>query len=141
FNFFTVCFIALAAFFGSTFFIPYFGLVFAVMLMVAFSVATFCISYYLNHITEKSIRATVLSFKSMALNLGYGLIGFLYALLVAYLRKTPEMADDKDLLFEAGIGYFPWYFLAGMVFVVLFALWRCPGPTKAFRSIEQEDKG
>ena len=132
FNFFTLSAIALAAFYGCTFFIPYFGLVFVVMLFVAFSVLSFGISYYLNHITEKSIRATVLSFKSMALNLGYGSIGFLYALLVAYLRKTPELTADKDLLFRGAVDYFPWYFVIGIGFVFLFALWRCPSPTKAF---------
>ena len=140
FNFFFICFVALLGFIGATFFVPYIGLLFVILLFVAFSILAFCISYYLNHITKSSIRATVLSFKSMALNLGYGLIGFLYALLVAYLRNNPELAVDKDLLFKAGTGYFPWYFVAGAVCVVLFALWRCPHPTKAFREMDRGEK-
>lgn len=138
FNFFAICTVALLGFYGSTFFIPYWGLLFVIMLFVAFSVTTYCISYYLNHVSEKSRRATVLSFKGMALNLGYGFIGWLYALLGKYLREDPTLTTDKDAHFMAGMGYFPIYFAIGTVAVVLFALWRCPKPTQTFREMGGE---
>jgi len=69
----------------------------------------------------------------MALNLGYGLTGCHYAILVAYLRKSPELAEDKDLLFMAAIKYSPGHFLVGAIGVGLFALWRCSRLTQAFR--------
>jgi MFS family permease len=137
FNFFTVCTIATIGFIGATFFVPYVGLIFSILLFMAFSITMFALSYYLNHITEKSMRATVLSFKGMAGNLGYAFIGWMYALLSSYLRNEPALANDKDALFKATIGYFPWYFVTGIVLVVLLAFWRCPRPTKSFKDMEE----
>ena len=140
FNFFVITAIALVGFFGAKFFIPYYGVVFSVMLFMAFSITVFAVSYYLNHITDKTMRATVLSFKGLAFNLGYGLIGWLYAMLGYYLRENPNLADDKDAHFMAGFGYFPGYFIVGSVAVILFTLWKCPRPTKSFHSIEQPEE-
>ena len=75
FIFYVISAIALVGFFGAKFFIPYYGVIFSVLLFTVFSITMFAVSYYLNHITEKTMRATVLSFKSLAFNLGYGLIG------------------------------------------------------------------
>ncbi len=132
FNFFTIVGISLVGFFGASFFFPYVGLVFVVMLFIAFSILTFALSYYLNQVTTKSIRATVLSFKGMALNIGYGLIGVLYALLGAHLRGDPDLAADPDALFMRSIAWFPWYFAAGAALVVLLSLVRCPNINRVF---------
>ena len=137
FNFFTVCTIGMAGFIGATFLVPYLGLIFAILTFVAFSITTFCLSYYLNHVTRKSMRATVLSFKGMACNLGYAFIGWLYAILGSYLKQgDPTLENDVDALFAETLVYFPYYFAAGIVGVVLIALWRCPRPTKAFRELD-----
>ena len=53
---------------------------------------SFFTSHYLNLITESHQRATVLSFKGMAFNLAYGLIGFLFALLITRLREGGSAA-------------------------------------------------
>ena len=102
------------------------------MLFIAFSILTFALSYYLNQVTTKSIRATVLSFKGMALNVGYGLIGVLYALLGAHLRGDPDLAADPDALFMRSIAWFPWYFAAGTVLVVLLSLVRCSNINRVY---------
>jgi MFS family permease len=47
----------------------------------------FFLSYYLNALVESSRRATVLSFKSVAFNLGYGLVSLLFAFLLRALRN------------------------------------------------------
>jgi hypothetical protein len=47
----------------------------------------FFLSYYLNALVESSRRATVLSFKSVAFNLGYGFVSLLFALLLGALRN------------------------------------------------------
>jgi len=79
----------------------------------------FCTSYYLNQAAEKSIRATLLSFKGLALNLGYGGIGILYALLVAHLRTNPELATDSGLLFQSAANWFaPWFVITVLVVVL-----------------------
>ncbi|MGY8674200.1 MAG: MFS transporter [Verrucomicrobiia bacterium] len=111
--------------------IPYVGLVFSYLLFAAFSMTMFAISFYLNNEAEQSNRATLLSFKGLAFNLGYGVIGLLYAGLVQHLRKNPELAVDPNLLFKAGLGWFPYYFAAGMAVVVVFALLRPCSPRPA----------
>jgi MFS family permease len=140
FNFFLVCTIAMIGFIGATFFVPYIGLIFAILMFVAFSITMFALSYYLNHITKSSMRATVLSFKGMAGNLGYAFIGILYAILGTHLRKDPVLDADVDALYAASVDYFPWYFITGIVLVILVALWRCPHPTKAFREMDLSDE-
>ena len=141
FNFFAICVIAMSGFIGATYMVPYIGLLFAVLVFVSFSITMFCLSYYLNHVTEKSMRATVLSFKSMAGNLGYAFIGWLYAILGSYLKKgDPALTTDVDALFAATLIYFPYYFAAGILLVFLIALWRCPKPTSAFRKMDNAVK-
>lgn len=141
FNFFAICTIAMTGFIGATFMYPYIGLIFAVLMFVAFSITMFCLSFYLNHVTQKSMRATVLSFKSMAGNLGYAFIGWLYAILGSYLKKgEPALETDVDALFAETLVFFPWYFITGIAIVILIALWRCPRPTRAFRQMDNAER-
>lgn len=110
----------LVGFVGAAFFLPYTGIVFSILLLVGFAIATFAMSVYLNHVADNSIRATVLSFKGMALNLGYGFLGVVYAQLLKYLETARSMDPGSDELFIAGTQYFPPYFLIGSIVVVLF---------------------
>ena len=113
-------------FFGMSYFIPYMGLLFSLLLFAAFSVVTFSLSYYLNHVSEKSMRATVLSFKGMALNLGYGFLGVVYAQLLRALARSHSTPTGSDELFIEGAQYFTPYFLAGSIVVIIFARVCCP---------------
>ena len=109
-NFLIISVLALLSFIGIRFFIPHFGVIFAMLLFAAMVMTGFCTSYYLNKTADKSIRATLLSFKGLALNLGYGGIGILYALLVVSLRKDSNLANDSGLLFQAAADWFaPWF--------------------------------
>ncbi|VGO18473.1 MFS transporter [Pontiella sulfatireligans] len=110
----------LIGFAGVSFFIPYAGLLFSGLLFAAFTIVTFSLSYYLNRISDKSMRATILSFKGMALNLGYGFIGVVYAQLLRYLARSPDMPTGSNELFIEGAQYFTPYFLIGSLAVVLF---------------------
>jgi len=94
--------------------------VFSMLLFAAMGMTGFCTSYYLNQAAEKSIRATLLSFKGLALNLGYGGIGILYALLVAHLRTNPELATDSGLLFQSAANWFAPWFVITFFAVLLF---------------------
>lgn len=138
FIFFLVIATSLLGFTGASFFIPYWGLVFVVTLYIGFSVTAFSVSFFLNNTTDKSMRATVLSFKGMAFNLGYGLIGWLYAMLGYYLREDPTLASNEDAHFIAGLGYFPGYFLVASVLVIAFALWRCPRPNSEYQRSQEK---
>lgn len=57
------------------------GAFFVVPLAIGWHLLSFFSSQYLNEATDSSRRATVLSFKSLAGNLAYGVVGVLYALL------------------------------------------------------------
>jgi len=96
----------------------------------------FFLSHYLNRITESRQRATVLSFKSMCLNLAYGLAGLLYSGTVAWERDRLQAAGSlpvdalEDAVFIASMGWFPWYFLVLVIGFVYFAGWRLRGRPK-----------
>jgi MFS family permease len=123
-NFLIISFITLLAFIGIRFFIPYIGVVFSMLLFVAMGMTGFCTSFYLNQTADKSIRATLLSFKGLALNLGYGGIGILYALLIAYLREQPGLNSDSGHLFQASSEWFaPWFFVSIIVVVLCKLKW------------------
>jgi len=113
---------------GMTFFFPILGLLPAVLLVVVAYMGRFFQSHYLNRITASHQRATVLSFKGLSFNLAYGVIGVLYALLLAVLR--PQIAVSRpdlgrialeNLVFIKSISWFPWYFLLTLAVLVVIA--------------------
>ncbi len=126
--------VTLAGLVGMAFFVPLGGLVPAVILFSAMYLTGFFVSHYLNHITDSAQRATVLSFKGLAYNLSYGLIGLLYSLLVAWtrpeiIRQYPaaDLQMIENLVFKGTFSWFPWAFLAGLVIFFGFAGWRLRG--------------
>ena len=62
------------------------GVVFTFPLGASMVAIGFILSYYLNALVESSRRATVLSFKGLAFNLGYGLVSLLFAFVLRALR-------------------------------------------------------
>ncbi len=118
-NFLIISTIVLLAFIGTRFFVPYIGVIFSMLLFAAMVMTGFCASFYLNQAANKSIRATLLSFKGLALNLGYGAIGILYAFLVVRLRKDSTIAADSGLLFQAAADWFAPWFLITFIGVLL----------------------
>lgn len=112
---------------GMTFFFPIIGLLPAVLLRVVMYMGAFFQSHYLNRITPSHQRATVLSFKGLSFNLAYGIIGILYALLLAALRPGVAASHPglpsaalEDTVFIQSFSWFPWYFLVtlGLLLVV-----------------------
>ena len=59
---------------------------FTVPLGMAMSAVAYLVSYYLNAAVESRHRATVLSFKGLAFNLGYGLVSLAFAGALRALR-------------------------------------------------------
>jgi MFS family permease len=76
----------------------WYGALFGVLFGVGMHLLGFLGSQYLNDATESARRATVLSFRSLAGNLAYGLAGILYA--VAYRAaaagKAPEPGSPEE---------------------------------------------
>ena len=105
---------------------PKLGILPALLLFSNLYLVGFFLSHYLNQATSSEQRATVLSFKGLFLNLGYGGIGILYSLLLAALRhqissEEIAMAEEtlKNVVFVDSLPWFSWYFVAFLLVLLL----------------------
>ena len=112
---------------GMSFVWPKFGIFPALILFSSLYFVGFFLSHYLNQATSSERRATVLSFKGLFLNLGYGGIGILYSLLLARLRGqiSPDQAElveetIKNIVFVDSLPWFGWYFAGCLVLLLFF---------------------
>ena len=96
---------------------PIFGVWVLVPLGLAMSGVGFFLSHYLNTWAPSALRATVLSFRGLALNLGYGALGLAFAALSARLD-----AGDADATFRAALAWLPPLFALASGAVLLGAL-------------------
>lgn len=126
FNFLLLSFILMVGLIGLSFAIPYVGVLFAIGAFAMMGMVQFQASYYINREVDSSIRATVLSFKGLALNLGLGVASLLYTGYVAKLRSSasPQLSGEalENSVFIDSIGVFPIYFL--LLFLLLVGLAR-----------------
>lgn len=134
FNLTIMVILSLTGMIGMCFFWPYWGIFPALLLFGNMYFVGFFISYYLNRATASEQRATVLSFKGLFFNLGYGVVGVLYSLLLALLRNRtellqPQLADDamKNLVFVDAMVWFPGYFILSLLALLGFSLWALRG--------------
>ena len=77
------------------------GVVFIFPLGAAMMALGYIVSYYLNALVDSSHRATVLSFKGVAFNLGYGFISLVFALVLRAVREggSTQEAVARGLVF------------------------------------------
>jgi len=134
FNLMIVATVTLSGLVGMCFFWPIWGLLPALLLFGCMYFIGFFISHYLNRATASEQRATVLSFKGLFFNLGYGLIGIFYSMLLAFQRERieqlqPELTGDliKNQVFIDAMVWFPGYFALGLLCLVIFSLWALRG--------------
>ncbi len=97
---------------------PYWGAWVVVPLGIAMSMLQFFTSNYLNQWTESRVRATVLSFRGVAFNLGYAVAGLLFARLTAHLRTTHPGAGENSI-FAMSLPWLPTVFLASGILLWL----------------------
>ncbi len=124
---------ALAGLAGMTFFWPYAGLIPALVAFSALYMVGFYVSYFVNRHASSSQRATVLSFKGLAYNLSYGVIGMAYAGLLeadkaglAVSGGSPHAVENA--VFRDTFVWFPCTLAAGLVVLaVVFARRRSRG--------------
>ncbi len=123
FNFMTLSLILMAGLIGLSFAIPYYGVIFAVGAFAMIGMVQFQSSYYINKEVDSGHRATVLSFKGLALNLGLGFASLLYTTYVAVLRTQQEglvpESELRDAIFLDALWGFPVYFLL-LFFILMF---------------------
>ena len=89
---------------------PYWGAWVVVPLGISMSMLQFFTSSYLNQWTESHVRATVLSFRGVAFNLGYAVAGILFAQLTGHLRVGHPGADE-NAIFAMVLPWLPSAFL------------------------------
>ncbi len=95
----------------------YGGVIFIVPLAGAMMALGYMESYYLNAIADSAHRATVLSFKGVATNLGYGFISLLFALVLRAVRH----GDNAQDALARGLLFLPaWILLAAIPCAILF---------------------
>lgn len=109
-----------------TFFVPYAGLLPMMVVFVGMMLTSFFTSHYLNAVTDSNQRATVLSFKGLALNAAYGFIGVVFAAAIRLTREGLTAAHGdwtatlvQETAFKTVVGYFPWYLVASLSLAML----------------------
>ncbi len=91
------------------------GVLFIVPLAGAMMALGYIVSYYLNAIVDSSHRATVLSFKGVAFNLGYGFISLVFALVL----KTARHGGGPVEALERGLFFLPIWVAGGSLICAL----------------------
>ena len=125
FNFLFLSAVLMAGLIGISYAVPYVGVLFAIGAFAIMGTVQFQASYYLNREADSQIRATVLSFKGLALNLGLGTASLLYTTLVATLRHRQDAQVDGQMLNERifldALAAFPLYYLLLFALVIVAA--------------------
>lgn len=96
---------------------PHYGVLVVVFFSASFGLLNFFSSHYLNAQVDSRRRATVLSFKGLALNIGFGLTSLLYAILLKGLGGD----------FKASLAWLAPSFLVMLAFLVFYYLWKVRG--------------
>jgi MFS family permease len=92
---------------GTAAFVPVVGVVFVILLSTAMRMVTFLQSHYLNQLVDSGRRATVLSFRGLAVNVGYGAGCVVFAAATAAIGRVA----GGDACFRIVVGLLPWAFL------------------------------
>lgn len=105
---------------------PLWGAWVLIPLGMSMSLLQFFTSNYLNQWTDSHVRATVLSFRGMAFNSGYALLGILFASLTTRIRGIHPEANE-NAVFALSLPWIPCTFFA--CGVVLWAILRLTRPS------------
>lgn len=101
---------------GMTWLVSRWGLGFVLVLQTTFGLVAYFLSQTLNAKVDSAHRATVLSFKGLSFNLGYGLIGLAYG--------AGHKAQGAGAGFLDSLSWLPWAFLGCMALVGLGSMGR-----------------
>lgn len=91
--------------------LAHWGVLFLLPLSGAMMALGYIVSFYLNALVDSRHRATVLSFKGVAFNLGYGFVSLLFALALKAVRGGGSSQDAV----ARGIAFLPLWLLFGFV--------------------------
>jgi MFS family permease len=117
--------LSLSGLFLMSLFWKYTGLIPALITFSAMYFTGFFVSFYINQVTPSDKRATVLSFKGLAYNISYGVLGVLYAMLLKIQKSGTTAPDAENLVFTETFVWFPTtmvIWLGGLIVCYLFFL-------------------
>jgi MFS family permease len=103
---------------GTAMLIPWWGVGFFMLLSLSMRLLMFLQSHYLNQLVDSTHRATVLSFRGLAVNVSYGLMSLAFAGAVTAVERTSPDAG-QGVAFDRVVQLLPGYFLllaAGFLF-------------------------
>lgn len=111
--------VTLVGLIGTAGFFPWWGVIFAILLSLTMRMVVFLQSHYLNQVVGSDQRATVLSFRGLAVNVSYGLMSLAFAGAVAGVEAagltgshiTPGGAAPEMPAFRFVVGLLPLFFL------------------------------
>ena len=106
-----------------SFFWTYTGLLPALITFSAMYFTGFFVSFYINQAASSDQRATVLSFKGLAYNISYGVLGVCYALLLKIKKQGITSEDIENMVFIDTFSWFPITFIVW--FFILIAIYLC----------------
>ena len=104
-----------------SFFWPYAGLIPALVTFSAMYFTGFFVSFYINRTASSDQRATVVSFKGLAYNTSYGILGILYALLLEFKTQGFQTESAENNVCIDTFSGFPIAFI--LWFVLLLAVY------------------
>tara|TARA_R110002096_G_scaffold4493_3_gene20754 strand:+ start:1978 stop:3285 length:1308 start_codon:yes stop_codon:yes gene_type:complete len=116
-NFLTVSLATMLGLIGVSLAVPYWGVAMVAFFGIGFGLLNFFMSHYLNAEVDSKRRATVLSFKGLALNLGFGGLSMLYGGILRFLRSKEGAGAEADTAFRESLFWLPGIFL--VLFVAL----------------------
>ena len=89
------------------------------LLSLSMRLLMFLQSHYLNQLVDSKHRATVLSFRGLAVNISYGFMSIAFAVAVTAVEKA-DPTTTQAAAFDWVIRLLPWYFLLA---VLAFGVW------------------
>lgn len=112
---------------GTAALIPWWGVGFFMLLSLSMRLLVFLQSLYLNQLVDSSRRATVLSFRGLAINISYGLMSLGFAAAVTAVERADPSAP-ASLAFDRVIQLLPLSFLLA---TLAFVAWARRQPNEA----------
>ena len=130
-NFCFTSFLILLGLVGLAMVLPFLGILPAICLYFSMQMTAYFTSHYLNQAAPSRMRATLLSFRSLATNVAYGVVACLYALLIWQLKsEQPSLESNlasarmqQQAVFVEALNWFAPYFLLSVLVICVLQKW------------------
>ena len=130
-NFCFTSFLILLGLVGLAMVLPFLGILPAIFLYFSMQMTAYFTSHYLNQAAPSRMRATLLSFRSLATNVAYGVVACLYALLIWQLKNAQQPLEcnvanahiQQQAVFVEALNWFAPYFLLSVLVICVLQKW------------------